>query len=149
MLLKSKFRFIFLTFSFLICFLFLLEERFSFLFFSNYKNGETKFFINNEIKNSSYDGLFFLTDDVDFVNEDNVVGEVIILSKNKTNLTEIKQFFSAKLVFFENINTKIVYYLHSPLLQKEIKTKGETFNLQVIFSEDFVEIYYPINFGSF
>ena len=147
---KKRFIFIFILFAGLLFLINFLSNQFLFSFFAHFKNAEIKFFVKEKtISEDEYVGLFFLTDNLNGANEEDALGEMALLDREKTSLIEIKSFFNAEVVDVENVQGGRIYYLYSSLLKKQIKTDKKVFNLQVIIDEGEIKICYPINFAGF
>lgn len=76
-----------------------------------------------------------------------VAGESVRYAGNRYE--EIKERFSAELLFCENVCGVQNYYLYSPLLKSAVTLNGFTVNLHVAVSEEQTAAGTPLIFGGF
>ena len=78
-----------------------------------------------------------------------IKGESCVIEKQDFCLSDFFNDLNADELFSEKVGEIVVYYAFSPQIKYREKVQGETVNLQVAVSENYVKVGSPLIYGSF
>ena len=112
--------------------------------FINYSN-HFELYLNS----SSSMAKIISVDYKNFYHYKNVCGESVEINVEFFELQDFLQDFNAKVLFAENIQDGVSYYVYSPKIKYQKIVNGKRVNLQLVQKKNYINAGAPLIFGSF